>query len=74
MKETEIIISGAKTNNLKNISLSIPKDKLVVSPVFPVPANLHCSLIPFIPRPSASWLKPFLPLPGPGYPSYRARM
>lgn len=30
MKETEIIISGAKTNNLKNISLSIPKDKLVV--------------------------------------------
>lgn len=30
MKKTEIIIRGAKTNNLKNISLTIPKDKLVV--------------------------------------------
>ncbi|MFV0287876.1 MAG: excinuclease ABC subunit UvrA [Mycoplasmatales bacterium] len=30
MKNNEIIIKGAKENNLKNIDLTIPKDKLVV--------------------------------------------
>ena len=30
MTKNEIIIKGARSNNLKNISISIPKNKIVV--------------------------------------------
>ncbi|HWL11906.1 MAG TPA: excinuclease ABC subunit A, partial [Ureibacillus sp.] len=30
MKNTEIVVQGARSNNLKNIDVTIPRDKLVV--------------------------------------------
>lgn len=30
MKNTEIVVQGARSNNLKNINVTIPRDKLVV--------------------------------------------
>ena len=46
----KIIIQGARENNLKNVNLTIPRDKLVVSPDFPVPASPVWPSIPFKPR------------------------
>ncbi|RKJ02755.1 ATP-binding cassette domain-containing protein, partial [Butyricicoccus sp. 1XD8-22] len=30
MKNTEIVVQGARSNNLKNVTIKIPRDKLVV--------------------------------------------
>ena len=37
----KIVIKGAKEHNLKNVSLEIPKDKLVVITVYQVQENPH---------------------------------
>ena len=41
-KKDEIIIKGARLNNLKNISVNIPKNKIVV---IPIPNTIHSNII-----------------------------
>ena len=45
-----IVIKGAREHNLKNIDLTIPRDKLIVLQVFQVRANQALRLILFMPR------------------------
>lgn len=41
MSESNYIsIKGAKVNNLKNIDVDIPRNKLVVIQAYPVPENI----------------------------------
>jgi hypothetical protein len=46
MYQDDIVIKGARVHNLKNLSLTIPRDKLVVITVFPAPVNLHLHSTP----------------------------
>ena len=39
MKNQEIVIQGARAHNLKNVDLTIPRDKLVVMTGYPVLVN-----------------------------------
>ena len=43
-----IIIKGAKEHNLKDISLELPKNELIVLRVFQVRENLRLRLIRFL--------------------------
>lgn len=52
-KNTSIIIKGARVNNLKNIDVEIPRNRLVVSPDYPAPANPHLHSIRFMPKGNA---------------------
>ena len=56
MPQTDIAIRGAREHNLKDISLDIPRDKLVVITVFRVRAKARLPLIPFMQKVSAATL------------------
>lgn len=48
MVNDKIVIHGAREHNLKDISLSIPKDKLVVITVYRALEKVHWHLIPYM--------------------------
>ena len=52
MQPDSILIRGLRQNNLKNVSLDIPKGKIVVFTGCPAPANPASSLTPSPPRAS----------------------
>ena len=65
MSEKEYIyIKGAKVNNLKNISLKIPRGKLVVMSGLSGSGKSSLALIPFLQRGSAALRKAFHHLQG----------
>ena len=49
-KDSQISIRGAKEHNLKNISVNIPRNQLVVITGLQVPANHRWPLTRFMPR------------------------
>ncbi len=59
----QIIIRGANENNLKNISLKIPKNKLVVFTGLSVQVKHRWLSIPFMPKVSVAILKACRPMP-----------
>ena len=42
----EMLLRGMRENNLKHIDLTLPKEKLMSLPVFPVQGKVPWSLIP----------------------------
>jgi hypothetical protein len=54
MTQNVIRVVGARQHNLKNITVEIPRDKLVVSPAFLARGNLRLHLIPSLPKGSAA--------------------
>ena len=46
METGNIVIRGLRQNNLKNVSLDIPKNKIVVLPACPAPGNPASSSTP----------------------------
>lgn len=53
MSENEIVIQGARQHNLKNISLTIPRNKLVVITGLSGSGKSSLLLIPSMPKPAA---------------------
>lgn len=60
----KIEVRGARTHNLKNINLVIPRDKLIVVTGFRVLANPRSLSTPYMPKGSAVTLNPFPPTRG----------
>ena len=50
MELDKLVIRGARENNLKNISLEIPRNKMVVMTDLPAPARHHLPSIPSMPK------------------------
>lgn len=53
-ENTSIIIKGARVNNLKNIDVEIPRNKLVVITGLSGSGNPHLLSIHYMPRGSAA--------------------
>ncbi|SPX08782.1 excision nuclease subunit A [Escherichia coli] len=60
----KIEVRGARTHNLKNINLVIPRDKLIVVTGLRVLANPRSLSTPYMPKGSAVTLNPFPPTRG----------
>ncbi len=60
----KIEVRGARTHNLKNINLVIPRDKLIVVTGLSVLANPRSLSTPYMPKGSAVTLNPFPPTRG----------
>jgi hypothetical protein len=58
-----IEVYGAREHNLKNISLTIPRNQLVVFTASAAAANRRWPSIPFTPKGSAAIWKLFRPMP-----------
>ena len=58
-----IIVKGAKENNLKNINVEIPRDKLVVFTGLSGSGKSCWHLKPYMPRGSAGTLNPYPHMP-----------
>ena len=56
---TSIRIRGARTHNLKNIDLDIPRDQFVGSQGFLDQANLHWPLTPSMQKDKGVMLSPY---------------
>jgi len=50
MSQNNIRVVGAREHNLKNITVEIPRDKLVVTPVFPGRGKAPWRSIPSLPK------------------------
>ena len=59
----KIVIKGAKEHNLKNISLELPRDKLIVMTGLSGPETLPSPLTRFMPTVREDILKAFLHMP-----------
>ena len=63
MENKEIIIKGARENNLKNVDLTIPRDKLVVFTGVSVVVSHLWLLIQFMQKVREDMWKVFLLMP-----------
>lgn len=63
MSENEIVIQGARQHNLKNISLTIPRNKLVVITGLSGSGKSSLALIPSMPKASGAMLSLCQPMP-----------
>ncbi len=62
MIHDKIIVKGAKENNLKNIDIEIPRDKLVVFTGFQAQVNPHWLLILYMQKVREDISSHFLPM------------
>ncbi|EST86568.1 excinuclease ABC subunit A [Escherichia coli ECC-1470] len=60
----KIEVRGARTHNLKNINLVIPRDKLIVVTGLSGSGNPRSLSTPYMPKGSAVTLNPFPPTRG----------
>ncbi len=59
----EILVRGARTHNLKNINVSLPRDRLTVITGLSDQANPRWHLIPCMLKGSGGTLNHFRPMP-----------
>ena len=64
METASILVKGARVNNLKNIDLEIPRNKLVVFTGISGSGKSSWLLIPYMPRVKGDMWNPFLPTQG----------
>ena len=60
----KIIVRGARENNLKNVDVTIPRDKLVVFTGLSGSGKSSLAFDTILPRVSGGMWKAFLPMPG----------
>jgi hypothetical protein len=72
--DEKIIIRGARTHNLKNVSVELPRGKMVALRGFLAPARALWRLILSLPRVSAVTSNPFLPMPVNFYAKCKSQM
>ena len=53
-----LVVRGAREHNLKGVDIDIPRDKMVVLPVYPAPVNLRWPLTPSSLKVSAATWNP----------------
>ena len=73
MANRYLTLKGVRVNNLKNIDLKIPRDKLVVLPGCPAPENLLLHLKQSMPRGTAVLWNHFPPMPACFWDSWTSR-
>lgn len=70
----KIVIQGARENNLKNVNLTIPRDKLVVFTGSAAPESPASRSIPFMPKGSDAMWKVSVPTPASFWGRWTSRM
>lgn len=73
-KKRFIRIRGANENNLKNLSVDIPRDQFVVLTGLSAPVSHLLHLIPFMQRDKDVIWSHFLPMRGSSWDRWRNRM
>jgi hypothetical protein len=73
MNKSHLIVKGARVNNLKNISVKIPRDKIVVVTGLSGSGNHRWLLTQFSPRDIAGMSKIFRLMPGNFWPRRAVR-
>ena len=74
IEEEKIEVYGAREHNLKNIDISIPKNKLVVITGISGSGNLLLHLIQYMRKGNAAIWKVFLRMPGSLWAIWKGRM
>ena len=63
-KKTDIYIKGARVHNLKNVTVSIPRNKLIVVTGVSGSGKSSLTIDTYLPKASAVMPKALVPMPG----------